>query len=92
MKRIILSTFIAVLIGAFAMIADAGSKRQGEKCFSDSECEFSLRCNDGVCVKKKEFDYGSSGKAGAPCNNDSECINAGKCVRNAYGKGYCSGN
>ncbi|TFH43331.1 MAG: hypothetical protein E4G96_01405 [Chrysiogenales bacterium] len=68
------------------------SKDKGDKCFSDGECGFGLQCNDGVCVKKKEMDFGSSGKSGNSCNNDADCIGPGKCVKNNFGKGYCSGN
>jgi hypothetical protein len=89
MKKILLFTF--VLIIGFSLAAMAG-KKQGEKCFNDSECEFQCECNGGVCVKKKEWDYGSSGKSGNSCNNDADCINSGKCVRNAFGQGHCSGN
>jgi hypothetical protein len=68
------------------------SKEKGDSCISDGECGFDLRCNDGVCVKKNEFDFGSSGKTGNPCNIDADCIGSGKCVKNNFGKGYCSGN
>ncbi|MBN2079005.1 MAG: hypothetical protein JW838_08560 [Spirochaetes bacterium] len=67
-------------------------KKQGEHCFNDSECDSKCQCRDGVCVKKREWDFGSSGKSGKECNNDADCINSGKCVKNAFGKGYCSGN
>ena len=75
-----------------SMIAFAGSKGQGEKCFADYDCSFGLTCTDGACVKKKEFDFGSSGKSGKPCNNDADCINSGKCVEGTFGKKVCSGN
>ena len=70
----------------------AGSKGQGEKCFADFDCSFGLACTDGACTKKKEFDFGSSGKSGKPCNNDADCINSGTCVEGTFGKKVCSGN
>lgn len=91
MKKLIVIT--VSLFFAFASLAVmAGSKGQGEKCFADTECEFNLQCKDGVCVKKKQFDFGSSGKSGKPCNNDADCIGSGKCVEGAFGKKVCSGN
>ncbi len=67
-------------------MVNAGDKGVGEKCFSDTECKFLLRCNDGVCIKKKEFDYGGSGKTGKPCNIDADCIGSGKCVEGFFWK------
>ncbi len=61
---------------------------KSETCLSNLDCEFGQECNDGVCVKKP---LGSMDKSGKPCNVDSNCIGAGKCVKNAFGKGYCSG-
>lgn len=89
MKRISMIAFVMVL--GFSLTVVAG-KKQGEHCFNNSECDSQCECKDGVCVKKKEWDFGSSGKSGKECNNDADCINSGKCVRNAFGKGYCSGN
>lgn len=68
------------------------NKGAGEQCTTNEECDFQFQCKDGVCVKKKEWDFGSSDKAGNECNNDADCINSGKCVKNAFGMGYCSGN
>lgn len=76
----------------FAVILDVSSKDKGDTCTCDGECGFGLHCVDGVCVKQKEFDHGSSGKAGNPCNIDADCIGSGKCVKNNFGQGYCSGN
>jgi hypothetical protein len=91
MKKICIIT-AAVFIAFVSMTVMAVSKEQGEKCFNDSECSFGLTCTDGACVKKKEFDYGGSGKSGKSCNNDADCINAGKCVEGTFGKKVCSGN
>ena len=87
-----LSIITILFITAMSVAVMAGGKGQGEKCFSDSECSFGLTCTDGACVKKKEFDFGSSGKSGKPCNNDADCINSGKCVEGTFGKKVCSGN
>ncbi|HOO71350.1 MAG TPA: hypothetical protein PK926_06270 [Spirochaetota bacterium] len=83
---------ISLLFVAVLLTHNADSKSKGDKCFSDSECGFGLECNDGVCVKEKAFDFGSSGKTGKPCNVDSDCIGSGSCEKNSFGKGYCSGN
>lgn len=91
MKKLVIM-ITAVTVAGMSLAVMAGSKKQGEKCFSDSECEFNLQCSDGACVKKKEFDFGSSGKSGKPCNNDADCINSGKCVEGRFGKKVCSGN
>lgn len=91
MKKILI-VLAAVIFSAAIVAIDADSKDKGDKCFSDGECGFGLSCNDGVCVKKKEFDFGSSGKTGKPCNIDADCIGSGKCEKNSFGKGYCSGN
>lgn len=91
MKKIILITS-AFMICFMTMFAFAGSKSTGESCIGDSECAFGNECNDGVCVKKKEFDFGGSGKTGKPCHNDADCIGSGKCVSNSYGRSVCSGN
>lgn len=91
MKKI--TIFLAVLfVFFFSIVAYTGSKQKGEKCFSDIECDSSLECNDGVCIKKKEFDFGSSGKTGKECNNDADCIGSGKCEAGSFGKKYCTGN
>lgn len=91
MKKII---FISALVIAAAVSGTvlAGNKGQGKKCFMDNECSFGLTCSGGACVKKKEFDFGGSGKSGKPCNIDADCINAGKCVEGTFGKKVCSGN
>ncbi len=91
MKKICIITS-ALLLAFISMTVMAGSKGQGEKCFNENECSFGLTCTDGACVKKKEFDFGSSGKSGKPCNNDADCINSGKCVEGTFGKKVCSGN
>jgi hypothetical protein len=90
MKKIVLIT--AALAACLSLAAVAGDKNQGEKCNADIECSFGLTCTDGACVKKKEFDFGSSGKSGKPCNIDADCIGSGKCVEGMYGKKVCSGN
>jgi len=91
MKKICIITS-ALLVAFVSITVMAGSKGQGEKCFVDNECSFGLQCTDGACVKKKEFDFGGSGKSGKPCNIDADCINAGKCVEGTFGKKVCSGN
>ena len=91
MKKICL-IITALLLALTSMTVIAVGKGQGEKCFMDNECSFGLTCSDGACVKKKEFDFGGSGKSGKPCNNDADCINAGKCVEGTFGKKVCSGN
>lgn len=91
MKKIFITASIIVLCLSLLSI-ESFSKGKGEKCYNDSECDFGLHCNDGVCVKKKEFDFGGSGKTGKPCNIDADCIGAGKCVEGSFGRKYCSGN
>lgn len=91
MKKI-LFVFFSISIALTSISLMAGSKGQGENCFGDYDCSFGLQCSDGACVKKKEFDFGSSGKSGKPCNIDADCINSGKCVTGTYGKKVCSGN
>lgn len=91
MKKILIFA-VFVLCSAISITVLAQNKQKGEKCFADTECAFDLKCNDGVCVKKKEFDFGGSSKSGKPCSIDADCINAGKCVDNGFGKKYCSGN
>jgi len=88
--KLLLMTMIPLLIGT--IVAYAGSKQTGEKCIGDAECEFGNTCSDGVCTKKKEFDFGSSGKTGKPCQIDADCIGSGKCVEGDFGKKHCSGN
>ena len=90
MKKIIISSSI-IFAFLFTITIYAGSKKPGEKCFSDHECKFTSECTGGVCTKKKKFSYGSSGKSGDPCHNDSECIGSGKCVKGKFGKKFCSG-
>ncbi|MBP7734477.1 MAG: hypothetical protein KA369_00760 [Spirochaetes bacterium] len=91
MKKMFFIYALAFVIAVSGTVM-AGGKRQGEKCFMDNECSFGLTCTDGACVKKKEFDFGGSGKNGKPCNIDADCINAGKCVEGTFGKKVCSGN
>ncbi len=91
MKNIFIM-IISLVVAGMSLAVMAGSGGQGDKCFADTECEFNLQCKDGACVKKKEFDFGSSGKSGKPCNNDADCINSGKCVEGMFGKKVCSGN
>lgn len=91
MKRIFIVS-LSFVISMASLSLMAGSKGQGEKCFADNECSFGLTCTDGACVKKKEFDFGSSGKTGQPCSIDADCINSGKCVQGTFGKKVCSGN
>ena len=91
MKKLLI-VVLSCMIASISMTVIAGNKGQGEKCFNESECDFGLACTDGACVKKKEFDFGSSGKSGKPCNNDADCINSGKCVEGTFGKKVCSGN
>ncbi len=86
MRKIILITLIAAS-GLFA-----GNKEKGEQCNMDIECSFGLECSGGVCVKKKEFDFGGSGKTGKKCNIDADCIGSGKCEKSATGQGRCTGN
>ena len=87
-------TYLPALIVALVLFAPglvAGDKQAGEKCIADTQCAFQLKCNDGVCVKKKEFDFGGSGKTGKRCNIDADCIGSGECVKGNFGKKYCSG-
>ena len=90
MKKITIFA-LSIVISLFLVSLDGKSKSKGDKCFSDGECGFGLTCNDGVCVKERSSDFGSSGKSGKPCNVDSDCIGSGECVKNSFGKGYCSG-
>lgn len=89
MKKYIIA--FTLILFAFTFV-HAGSKEKGEQCFSDNECEFQLQCKDGVCVKKSDFDYGSSGKTGKKCSIDADCIGSGKCVEGSFGQKVCSGN
>ncbi|OHD65943.1 MAG: hypothetical protein A2176_12665 [Spirochaetes bacterium RBG_13_51_14] len=91
MRKLCIAAACLIIAGATLTLM-AGDKGQGEKCFNEAECEFGLTCTDGACVKKKEFDYGGSGKTGKPCNNDADCIGSGTCVEGAFGKKVCSGN
>jgi len=92
MKKVLLIVSAVCFISVISLTSDLKSKEIGEACVNDAECGFQLRCNDRVCIRKKEFDFGSSGETGKPCNIDAECINSGKCVSNNFGKKYCSGN
>jgi len=80
-----------LIIGLIATAALFAKDKDG-KCFSDSECSFGQECTSGVCTKKKEFDYGGSGKTGKECNIDADCIGSGKCVKSISGQGRCTGN
>jgi hypothetical protein len=91
MKKSLL-TCLFLLFSIFIFTSLISSKGKGEKCLNNSECDFGTECNDGVCVNKKEFDFGGSGKTGNPCNIDADCIGSGKCVEGSFGKKYCSGN
>ncbi|HRS79372.1 MAG TPA: hypothetical protein P5115_19675 [Spirochaetota bacterium] len=91
MKKICIIT-AALSIAFVSMTVMAENKGRGKKCFADTDCSFEQTCTDGACVKKKEFDFGSSGKSGEPCDNDADCINSGKCVEGTFGKKVCSGN
>ncbi len=91
MKKIIFIISI-VLVSVLFFTTLTISKGKGEKCLNQSECDFGFECNEGVCIKKKEFDFGSSGKTGKPCNIDADCIGLGECVEGEFGKKYCSGN
>lgn len=79
--------FIVLLLSASLLSA----KEKGEKCMMDTECGFNLECQNGVCVKKKEFDTGSHG-SGKSCQIDADCIGAGKCKKNNFGQGVCTGH
>ncbi len=91
MKKLIFLCIIPTVL-ALSTIAYTGNKEKGERCNSNIECKFNLTCNDGVCIKKKEFDFGSSGKTGNECNIDADCIGSGKCEKGKFGKKYCTGN
>lgn len=88
-KSFILSIAVAVILAACVLYA--GSKSVGQRCIGDAECEFGSECKNGVCTKKKEYDYGSSGKTGQPCMIDADCIGSGRCVEGNYGQKHCSG-
>ncbi len=90
MKRLLIVAF-CIITGISVMVL-AGDKKKGEKCLADFDCEFNHECKDGVCVKKREFDAGSSGKTGNECFSDADCVGSGKCVEGKFGKKYCSGN
>ena len=70
----------------------AGSKEKGAQCNMDIECAFGLECSSGVCTKKKEFEFCGAGKSGKKCNIDADCIGSGKCEKNTFGQGVCTGN
>ncbi len=91
MKKI-LFLLLVISLSIISLTADAGFKSKGDKCFNSSECGSQLECKDGVCVKKKEWDFGGSGKTGKPCSIDADCIGSGKCVEGSFGKKHCSGN
>jgi hypothetical protein len=91
MKKILIIS-LSMVIAMASMTLMAGSKGQGEKCFADNDCSFGLACTDGACTKKKEFDFGGSGKSGKPCSIDADCIGSGTCVEGTFGKKVCSGN
>ena len=90
MKRtIVIFAASALLLGA--ALAYAGSQKTGGACTIDSDCAFEDYCNNGVCTKKKEFDFGGSGKTGKPCQIDADCIGSGTCIEGKFGKKHCSG-
>lgn len=91
MRKIVVSTLSLVFITACVIALYAGSKPVGARCIADTECESGSSCPDGVCVKKREFDFGSSGKTGNPCNIDADCIGSGRCVEGNGGRKACSG-
>lgn len=88
MKAIVtISAVISAVLLSFTFImADVG-----DSCTGDASCDFKERCHNGVCIKKDEYDFGSSGKTGQPCQIDADCIGSGTCVDNGYGQKYCSG-
>lgn len=90
MKKTMISC--AILIVALSIATIGIAKSAGERCVGDAECDFGAHCNNGVCVKKPEFDRGGSGKSGKPCSIDADCIGSGKCVEGSFGKKYCSGS
>jgi hypothetical protein len=90
MKKTVISICITTVF-LCAITLMAGNKNAGEKCIGDADCEFHCSCKSGVCVKKKEFNFGGSDKVGKPCNIDADCIGAGECVEGDFGKKYCSG-
>ncbi len=91
MGRILVLWCLAAALYAFSLVY-AGERKVGEKCVADIDCEFGAECTDGVCLRKREFDFGGSGKSGKPCSIDADCIGAGRCVEGDFGKKYCSGN
>jgi hypothetical protein len=92
MKKFLIFMFALSISSILTLSSDINGKAKGDSCFDDLECGFNLTCNDGVCIRKKELDFGSSGKTGNPCNIDADCINSGKCAVNNFGKKYCTGN
>ena len=86
-KFTIVSAIISTLLLSFTFIM----AEVGGSCTGDASCDFEERCHNGVCIKKKEFDFGSSGKTGKPCQIDADCIGSGSCVDNGFGEKYCSG-
>jgi hypothetical protein len=90
MKKFLFVSFVIPMVCA-AFVVFAQSKQPGERCVADTECEFNSYCKDGVCTKKKEFDFGDSSKTGKPCQIDADCIGSGKCVEGDFGKKHCSG-
>jgi hypothetical protein len=91
MNKILFTLCITLLMG-ISITANAGWKSKGEKCVNNAECGSQLECRDGVCVKKKEWDFGGSGKTGKPCSSDADCIGSGKCEEGSFGRKYCSGS
>jgi hypothetical protein len=91
MNKILFALFITSLM-IIPTSSNAGWKSKGEKCVNNAECGSQLECKNGVCVKKKEWDFGGSGKTGKPCNIDADCIGSGKCVEGSFGRKSCSGN
>ncbi|MBN2434455.1 MAG: hypothetical protein JXK07_04225 [Spirochaetes bacterium] len=86
MKNIIFLNITVLFFCTLIFFVNLSAK--SSSCLGNHDCEFGQECKDGVCVKKP---LGSMDKSGKPCNIDADCIGAGKCVKNAFGKGYCSG-
>ncbi len=89
MKKIFITLALSAACIA-PLFLSAASWDNEDKCNSNFDCGFNQECKSGVCVKKKEFDFGS-GKSGEECNNDADCIGSGKCVQGKFGKKYCTG-
>lgn len=84
--------FFTLLISLTLITSGFLAADPGDKCAGDASCDFGEKCQSGVCIKKRAFDFGGSGKNGKPCNIDADCIGSGSCVSNGFGKKFCSGN